>query len=79
VPKFELVATDRAGAAVMVQACIQVVSGSKLRQAATYAADFLFRRYAVWILVNCHFPATCNISQLPFENWDLYDHVTLFD
>jgi hypothetical protein len=24
----------------MVQACIQVVSGSKLRQAATYAADF---------------------------------------
>jgi hypothetical protein len=40
VPKFELVAIDRAGAAVMVQACIQVVSSSKLRQATTYAADF---------------------------------------
>jgi hypothetical protein len=40
VPKSELVVTDRTGAAVMVQACIHVVSGSKLRQATTYAADF---------------------------------------
>jgi hypothetical protein len=39
-PNFELVVTDSADAAVMVQACIQVVSGSKLRQAATYVADF---------------------------------------
>ena len=39
-PKFELVVTDRADAAVIVHACIQAVSGSNLRQAATYAADF---------------------------------------
>jgi len=40
VPKFALVVTDRADAEFMVQACIQVVSGSKLRQATTYAAEF---------------------------------------
>jgi hypothetical protein len=53
VPKFELVVTDRADAAVMVHACIQVVD-SKLRQAATYAADF----YSVGMLYESQSIAT---------------------
>jgi len=52
--KFELVVTDGANAAVMVQASIQVVSSSKLRQAATYAADF----YSVGMLYESQSIAT---------------------
>jgi hypothetical protein len=40
VPKFALVASDRADAEFRVQSCIQVASGSKLLQATTYAAEF---------------------------------------